>query len=164
MIAVLILVFAAVRPVRRAADFEARKVRALDQVGALRGAAVQRRADSGAWPTPSAAGRIPPEVLGAFPGDSTLAGDGYSIEWATLGFVTSTEEADTQVLPPEAIGMVDSLPPVLVETIDTAGMILVRSADPGILAALLEAYRGDGAFVRDSTWSLVVPPEVDSGP
>ncbi len=158
IVAIGLLIAAAVRPVQKAADYEARRSRASAQVEALRRAAMQRRVDNGVWPTPSSAGEIPPEVLGAFPGDSVMAGEGYTLEWDLIGLVASSEAPPAVELPPQAIGVVDSLPPIVVEVVDRSGVIHVRSDDPRILAALLDEYRGAGAFVRDSTWSLVVPP------
>ena len=158
ILAVALFVFAAIRPVRKAAAFEEARAALVADIEALRVAAERRVAEYDAWPTESAPGAIPPEVVAAFPGDSSLSGDGYTVEWSVLGFVTTVEQREPTDLPAEAVGVIDSLPAMLVSTVRPSGLINVRASDPRILGALLDDYREEGAFVRDSVWSLVLPP------
>ncbi|MEM7416987.1 MAG: hypothetical protein AAF389_15875 [Gemmatimonadota bacterium] len=157
VLALGLLVAAAVRPVRQASSFERTRDAAVGEVQNLRLAVERRWGEYSSWPTPGALGEIPLEVAAAFPGDSILGGDGYRIRWHTVRYVSFSDEP-IQDLPPEAIAAVDSIPTSVEEGTAESGLITLHSADPRLLAALLDEFRGDGSFVADSTWSLVVPP------
>lgn len=157
ILALALLVAAAVRPVRQAATFERTRTAAIEEVENLRLAVERRWSEYGSWPTPAAPGQIPLEVAAAFPGDSVLGGDGYTMQWRTMPYVSSTDEP-IEDLPAEAVAAVDSIPTTTTETTAAAGLIALESADNRLLAALLEEFREDGAFLTNSTWSLVVAP------
>ena len=157
VLALGLLVAAGVRPIRQASSFERTRDAAVAEVQNLRLAVERRWGEYGSWPAPGALGEIPLEVASAFPGDSILGGDGYSIRWHTVRYVSFTDEP-IQDLPAEAVAAVDSIPTSVEEGTAESGLIALHSADPRLLAALLDEFRDDGSFVTDSTWSLVVPP------
>jgi len=56
------------------------------------------------------------------------------------------------VPPPEDPGAEVQVP------VETLGVVTVNSDDGRLLAALLERFGASRSFVRDSSWTLVVPP------
>lgn len=157
IVATGLLIFAAIQPMRRAAAFEEVRATAIAEVANLKGAAERRIQEYSNWPTPAGPGAIPLEVGAAFPGDSLLGGESYTMTWSLVELV-GTEADPIDDLPAEAIAVLDSIPQSLTEVVRTAGMISVTSQDERLLAALLADFGSSGAFVTDTVWALVLPP------
>ena len=136
-------------------------------VETVRAAAAAYRAEAGGFPAPAEAGAVPAELDGRLPpGFSFLAGS-YTLEWdrwETVGLAAQAQPAEQPVmeappgdfepaLPPPA----DSVREVQVP-VETLGAVTVHAQDERVLAALLERYGASHSFVRERSWTLVLPP------
>jgi len=154
--------------------------RAVEAVETLRSAASAFFGRDGDWPAPNPAGVLPPELATALPFAYSLTADGYSLEgnrWETVERPGVVLRPEPLVLPRERPGLVPRLEPLVaseeVEPRDsvaviqppryhTTGGITVHASDPALLAGLLRHFGTRLSFVRDTTWTLVIPQR--SGP
>lgn len=170
-LALLSLVFAALLPTYRARRFDRMAEDAIQDVATLRDATERARELNGAWPPAAPAGEVPEGAAGAFP-DSVLGGQGYTLEWRLLDRVEYVltpvvvppipildpdEEPDPGALEPDD-PPADSAAFRRVATVHDMGVIVVHASDERLLAALLAHHGADDSFVRDTTWTLVIPP------
>lgn len=172
-LAVVALVLAAILPTYRARALDRGVESATADVDALRLAAIRSRSATGAWPAAAAPGIVPEGAAAAFPGDSALARDGYTLEWRLWERVEEVPapprpqtapvlDADEQ---PPAGGLVsadappDSAAAEVVEVVRTEGAIVVHSSRQLLLAALLRHFGSDVSFVADTMWTLLVSGE-----
>ena len=111
------------------------------------------------WPAPSPPGVTPPELVSAFPAQHQLGAEGYTLEWNRWETVDRREAS----LPQEpAAGSqddspVDNVPSGPTTLFRTMGGVTVYSGSSALLAALLEHYGTRLSFVRDTTWTLMIP-------
>lgn len=144
-------------PTLRARTFQVVLSETLGDVEALRSGASRFWENNGSWPTPSGPGAIPPELIGMFPGHSTLTRDEYSLQWTSWEIVTMTERVVTTVeLEPDDQAP-DSAAVELVPVVSDIGGVVLYSTNQDLLAELLSSYGSTASFVRDTTWTLVVP-------
>ncbi len=174
--AVLILVWAAATPWLRGRAFHDRVERADAEVIRLRDAALSEFGTSGAWPSTAAPGDPPPELAGTYPeGPGTLAFDDFRVEWMQLSEIgyedapppppptLGPDEQPGEEQPPidpeddEPEEEPDSVAPDQIPMVLRAGAVVVHSPEEGLLAELLSRYGPTRSYVRDSTWTLVVP-------
>lgn len=155
-VALIAVVVALLVPSLRVRAFRTELAEAVGEVESLRlgasGYLHQRRA----WPAAAAAGAIPTELLGSFPSSTDLVRDRYTLEWAVWEVVDSVE-APPPTGPPPVDAPPDSVGPGMVPEVHRIGGIVVYSADERLLAGLLRRYGRGPSFVRDTTWTLVLP-------
>lgn len=143
-------------PLLRARAFDATLDQAVLDVDVLEGGARGIFDRSGEWPTDTGIGEIPQGLHGAFPADTTLARDSYSLQWRVLESADRVAAPAAAPLPEDADAAPDSVPTATVYEIRTLGRILLHSSDDELLAELLSHYGNERSFVRDSTWTLVI--------
>jgi len=153
----LVLMTAAAAPALRGRAFRGLVDSAVGQVEALRTRAVDTRTAGGAWPTASEPGVTPPELRGAYAGDSALAFPGYTLEWRTVDVVERVA-SPTPPPPPTIMGDAppDSVGPEMISVVRPLGAIVLHSPNRSLLAEMLDRLGAELSFVRDTTWTLVI--------
>ena len=155
----LTLGFALLYPRLQERAFDQQLDGAVSAIETLRAAASGFLNQNRDWPAPSPAGVAPPELVSAFPAEYRLAVEGYALEWNRWEIVDRPEV----VLPPEPVALSqedspdDSVPTRSTTLFRTVGGLTVYSGDSALLAGLLEHYGTRLSFVRDTTWTLVIP-------
>jgi len=129
---------------------------AVTDVETMSTAARRTYAASGSWPPPTAAGALPTELAGAFPGDTALVRNGYSLQWRRWEVVEEVEGPPLTVGPEDADLPPDSVGPRLISVARPIGGIVVHSGRSELLAELLSRYGATVSFVRDTTWTMIV--------
>ena len=158
-LSILTLGFALAYPRLQERAFEQQLDGAVSAIETLRAAASAFLNQNRDWPAPSPAGVTPPELVSAFPAEQRLAVAGYSLEWNRWEIVDRAEV----VLPPEPVALSqgdspgDSVPAGPTTLFRTMGGPTVYSGNSALLAGLLEHYGTRLSFVRDTTWTLVIP-------
>ncbi len=169
-LALMALVLAALLPTARARSFDRLVESAVTDIEALRQATTVTRSSAGAWPPAVAPGDIPEGAAAAFPGDSALARDGYTLQWRLWERVEEVLAPPRPPTPPvldpdedppvggliAADAPPDSAAAEVVEVVHREGAIVVHSPRTLLLAALLRHFGGDVSFVQDTTWTLLV--------
>lgn len=156
VMAAFVLLGVAAAPTLTARTFRVLVERAVVDVEALHARALDTRASRGAWPTASPPGLTPPELVGAYPGDSALTFAGYTLEWRTLAVV---ELVEAPAPPPSRIpgdAPPDSVAPEVIPSVRPLGAIVLHARDRSLLAEMLARWGPEASFVRDTTWTLVV--------
>lgn len=171
-LAVIAVVLAALLPTYRVRAFERTVEEAVTDVEALRAAALRVVSASGQWPDARPPGRVPAGATGVFDNDTTMARGAYTLEWRLVDRIQYVESAspprrsgaffdDDEVPAPAQSQSVDPVPdsvaPELVPVVRTEGALVVHSSDELLLAQLLRRFGPERSFVRDTTWTLVVP-------
>lgn len=157
-IAVLTLVLALAYPTLRARSFGLRVAEAGADIEALRRGAEGHLRESGTWPSSGPPGAIPIELIGAFPGDVDLGRETYTIQWVRFEVVDHVEVPPEPNPEPNPLDLgADSIPPTIVAMPRRIGGIVVHTGDDALLAELLDQYGSEASFVRDTTWTLVLP-------
>lgn len=149
------LLLALAYPTLNARTFRGLVQDAVAQIETTRVGAVNARTELGVWPASGAPGEIPAELRAAFPADSTLAREGYTLQWSRWEIVEKVEAPRSDDAPP-----VDAAPasaaPQLVDAVRDVGAITLHSGNDALLAELLGHYGAEHSFVHDTTWTLVV--------
>jgi hypothetical protein len=138
-------------------------------VEAVSAAAAAFRDEAGGWPPPTEPGVVPPGLAAHLPDGFSFQKDGYILEWGCWESVDPAAQAAPEPpseretpadpgfrLPPPADGA--RAPEVPVETLAT---VTVHASDERLLAALLERFGAGRSFVRERSWTLVLPPGGD---
>lgn len=162
-VAVLSLVLALAYPTLRARSFNAGLVDTVTDVEVLRSSAEAYLSDNRIWPASAQPGAIPGELRGSFPGRSNLIGEAYTLQWARFDVVEYVEvpaEASPEPIPGDASP--EPIPPTYAPVARQIGGIVLRTPDEALLGELLERYGTTDSFVRDSTWTLVLPTRAGS--
>lgn len=141
--------------VRRQAD-QARA--AVEAVGAAV-AAFQR--EHASWPPSEGSGEVPTDLAAYLPPGFSFRAGAFTLEWDRWEAVGALPEEAAQPRPedvrePPAAAADSSVvfqPPVV-----AIGAISVGAEDERILAALLEGFGPSRSFVREGSWTLVLPP------
>lgn len=158
VLAGLALLVALTLPRLRHRAFQARLDSALVAVDDARSATLGFRAAEGRWPAPAPPGRMP-EGLAAFLEDTTaFQGDAYALElrrWTVLDTATGPA-ASIPSAGPGAEAPADTTPITGPRPVPLVGLT-VHAPDAALLAGLLAAWDTPDAFVRDTTWTLVLP-------
>ncbi|MHB1194604.1 MAG: hypothetical protein ACYC6F_16385 [Longimicrobiales bacterium] len=134
-------------------------------VETVRAAAAAHRDETGGWPAPAEAGAVPAELARRLPPGFSFQAGSYTLEWSRWEIVDPAEPADPErvvqpppgafepVLPPTAAPVADVEVPV-----ETLGAVTVHARDERVLAALLERFGASRSFIRERSWTLVLPP------
>jgi hypothetical protein len=142
--------------------FERQLDRTVAAVDAVRDAASRVRAENGDWPEGAEPGSIPAELAARLPGGFPFTTEHYTLQWTSWEITEDPPEAIPQAVAstlPEG----DDAPepdfavPIVPRTIRAIGGLSVTARQPGLLAGLLERFGSTASFVRDSTWTLVLP-------
>lgn len=170
-LAVITLILAALLPTYRARAFARIVEEAVTDVETIRAVALRLVSAGGEWPDARPPGRIPAGATGAFD-DTTMVREAYTLEWRLVDRIHYVEAApapprsgaffdDDEVPAPEQNQAVDPVPdsvaPELVPTVRREGAVVVHSPDELLLARLLRRFGPERSFVRDTTWTLMVP-------
>ena len=142
--------------------FQDRVEAATEAVERTRTAMLDYREARGAWPPASEPGQVP-DVMGPFlRGAVSFRGEGLLLQMRRWEALAAPEPSPA--LPPDAAERVEpptdrpsegaEAPPP--RTVPLAGLT-VHASEPALLAALLDAYGSAASFVRDTTWTLVLP-------
>ena len=136
-------------------------------VETVRAAAAAYLAEAGGFPGPAEAGEVPAELAGRLPPGFSFLGGSYTLEWNRWETVEPPSQAQ-QAAPPvlEALpgGFEPALPPPADSVqevqvpVETLGAVTVHTQDERVLAALLERFGASHSFVREGSWTLVLPP------
>lgn len=132
------------------------------QVRTLRDGALRFRAERGEWPAASDALRPDAELAGYLPPGFGYGGGACALGWER--WETVQAPADPVPIPEIAEPTPGREPPIpdttaLVEPVLAAlGGISARCGDARILQALQDSFGVALSFIRDSSWTLVVPP------
>ena len=171
-LALVALLLAALLPTYRARAFDRTVDDAVADVDALATASLRLRDATGDWPDAPPAGRVPAGATGAFDNDSTMVRDAYTLEWrlldrieyveapttpATSGALLDDDEVPAPAQSRAGDPVPDSASVQMVATARTEGAVVVHSGDELLLTELLRRYGPDRSFIRDTTWTLVVP-------
>ena len=158
-LSILTLGFALVYPQLQERAFEQQLDEAVSAIETLRAASSAFLNRNREWPAPSPAGVTPPELVSAFPAEYRLAVQGYTLEWNRWEIVDRLEvvspPASTAFSQGESVE--DSMPTTPTSLFRTRGGLTVYSTNSALLAGLLEHYGTRLSFVRDTTWTLVIP-------
>lgn len=130
-----------------------------DVEAVLSAATAYRRASSD-WPEPSQAGAIPTGLAGHLPAGFSFRSGSYTLEWSRWETVETAEPdvvelppGDFEGAPPPPDSVPDAHPPV-----QAFGTVTVHADDERLLAALLERFGASRSFLRERSWTLVLPP------
>lgn len=140
--------------IRREADAAAAAV------ASLRRAAQEIRARDGRWPPGIGSRTLPPRLAVAVGDTAGAAPRPYGLAWRVWEILErpDTVPRDRPMLTATPLPEPEEVPHPAPTVRRLAG-IVVRSPDPRILAELLARYASDPAFVRDSTWTLLLSPD-----
>ncbi len=155
-IALLTLIATLAYPNLKARAFRGLLDGAVADVESLNAAAIRIHGVSGSWPAPTVTGAMPPEVAGAFPGDTALVRKGYALQWRRWEVVDQIVGPPEPRGPEDADAPPDSVGPRLLSVARPIGGIVVHSGRSELLAELLSRYGAEVSFVRDTMWTLVV--------
>ena len=150
-LSILTLGFALLYPRMQERAFDQLLQEAVSAVDTLRAAASVFLDQNREWPAPSPAGDTPTELISALPAEYGLAMEGYALEWNRWEIVDRPEVASQGASPR------DTVPTRVTTLFRTRGGVTVYSGNSALLAGLLEHYGTRLSFVRDTTWTLVVP-------
>lgn len=158
-LSILTLGFALVYPQLQQRAFEQQLQGAVSAVETLRAASSAFMNRTLEWPAPSPAGVAPSELASVLPPEFSLPRDGYTLAWNRWEIVDRTGVA----VPPETAQLSQGDLPrdsVLTRTeiaFRTRGGLTIYSGNSALLAGLLGHFGTRLSFVRDTTWTLVVP-------
>ncbi len=139
----------------------ARMLRRVDDVAtnvdSLCAAADRYHRIRGAWPRRATAGTLPDELAGLAYDGLRMEGPGYRLAWEVWEMRAGPAPAEPR---PDSL---DMGPPPQPDTlrrtmprIDSMPAVTVRTGDARILGLLLDRYRNQRSFVRDSSWTLIL--------
>ncbi|HSW29892.1 MAG TPA: hypothetical protein VLH75_10460 [Longimicrobiales bacterium] len=131
-------------------------------VETIRAAAAAFRDDAGGWPAPAEAGKVPAEMAARLPPGFSFESGSYTLEWSRWERVDPPDPADPEgVVQPPPGGFEPVLPPPadseVQVPVETLGAVTVHASDERVLAALLERFGPSESFVRERSWTLVLP-------
>lgn len=154
ILAVLSLGASILYPITRQRAFEERVAAAVADVESLRSEALRLRDSQGAWPESAPTGELPP---GSDSPGLNLVRESYTLQWSRWVSV-ELPQPDTSAMPPPDDE--DNPPPAVPiprPLVSTSGGITVHTAEADLLAELLNRYGASSSFVRDTSWTLVLP-------
>ena len=130
--------------------------------------AARRHAAQGLpWPPGRAPGEMPDEFRGLLTPGFSFGGKGYSLKWDLWERVVQPAPIEAPEIAPSAEETADVPPPeppdslaVLQPTVAGLGALTLTHDDDRVLAALLDHFGTGRSFVRDRSWTLILP---DSG-
>jgi hypothetical protein len=129
---------------------------AIASVEAMRVAAAELGAGAQGLPTADSAGSLPPTLAAAAPDAAAGLGETYRLRWARWNVVDHVPAPPSVVTATPGDAPPEPTEPMLVPVVRRVGALVVHSQDDALLAGLLRRYEADGAFVRDSIWTLVL--------
>ncbi|MDA0312677.1 MAG: hypothetical protein O2992_11245 [Gemmatimonadetes bacterium] len=106
-----------------------------------------------------ATGVLPAEIGGSVPAGHTMASPGHIVQWELWEVVVSPDipdVADDRFMNENDLPL-DSLTIRPVPTVHAIGGVSVHSPEPALLAGLLQRYGAGLSFIRDTTWTMVLP-------
>jgi len=158
-ISILSLGFALLHPRLRERAFAQQLDDTVSAIERLRAASSAFEEQDRDWPAPSPPGVTPPELVSAFPAQHQLGAEDYTLEWNRWETVDRPQTG----LPPEPAARsqddspADGVPSAPTTLFRTMGGVTVYSGNSALLAGLLEHYGTRLSFVRDTTWTLMIP-------
>jgi len=153
--------------------FRERLDEVMAHVEAVRTGAMEYFTDQRGWPAPAEPGRVPSELASLLPPGFAFTNSGYTFEWRRWETVQAPPDAGLAELPdvpelpelPELLNVgepvVDTTPSTRPPTIRTIAALTVHAGDDAILVELLDFYGSRASFVRDTTWTLMMPLRSD---
>ena len=159
LLSILTLGLVLVYPRLQERAFEQQLDGAVSAIETLRAASSAFLNQNRDWPGSSPAGVTPPELVSALPPEYRLAVEGYALEWNRWEIIDRPEI----VLPPEPEELSqqdlpgDGVPAGPTASFRAMGGLTVYSGNSALLAGLLKHYGTSLSFVRDTTWTLVIP-------
>ena len=157
------VVWALASPAMAARDRASATEELLAVVETVRAAAESSLEGAGAWPAPTAPGELPAELIGAFRGRDDLRYGRFTVEWVGWEVVDSVEAEIGEPDPTDAAtAAVDDAPPdpellAMQPVVRRIAGVSIHTSEPGLIPALMEHFGSDRSFVRDTTWTLVLP-------
>jgi hypothetical protein len=139
--------------------FEGRLDQAVADVETVRSAASGFLTANQDWPDPGVPGEASTQLAAALPADFVMRAAEYTVQWERWEVVQAPpapEDPDPIVRDEEGDAIV-ATPPAPSPTFHSIGGVTVHSSNGAILAGLLARYGPGSSFVRDSTWTLVLP-------
>lgn len=143
-------------------------------VDAVLAAAADLQREEGSWPAAAPSGEVPSELVGRLPPGFSFRGSSHTLEWSCWETVDPAAAAASveEVEPPDPGVSLTSpeprLPPpddsvAAPVPVDALGAVTVHADDERILKALLERYGTARSFVRERSWTLVLPAAQAAG-
>ncbi len=132
----------------------------LETVETVRTAAMRYYAEERDWPEPAQPGSIPPALGALLPQGLAFSHGDFTLEWRRWETVqTPPDPVIPEVQAPEldVPPLADTVPPSPPPTVHSIAGLTVHSGNDGILGALLDRYGSGVSFVRDTTWTLMMP-------
>ncbi len=136
----------------------------METVETVRTAAMRHYAEHRDWPEPAEPGSVPPALGTLLPQDLAFSHGDFTLEWRRWETVqTPPDPVLPEVQAPIMDGpLADTVPPSPPPTVHTIAGLTVHSGNDGILGALLDRYGSGVSFVRDTTWTLMMPLRSDA--
>lgn len=136
----------------------------MEAVETVRTTAMRHYAEHRDWPEPAKPGSVPPALGALLPPGLSFSRDDFTLEWRRWEAVqTPPDPVIPEVQAPEldTPPLADTIPPTPPPTVHAIAGLTVHSGDDGILGALLDRYGSGVSFVRDTTWTLMMPLRSD---
>ena len=147
-------------PIVRDRRFDDRFQALVDDVEEVRDAARRFVDAHGTLPEAAPRGQVPAGLASLMTPGLSFAPDGYQMEWAHWEFIEPAEEfvaIEPEILPEEEVlTTADTIPPPP-PAIRSFGSLSVHASEAPLLAALRARYGERMSFVRDSSWTLLLP-------
>jgi len=153
-LAILCVIGALALPTLRARRFRAEVDSTARSVQALRSSAEAHLARTGYWPTPADPGAVPPELGSGL--SEVISGEAFTLQWTSWAVVDSVNAPPATSLPADDLPP-DTVTPQKLPLVRDVGGIVLYSRKRTLLAELLARYGADASFVRDTTWTLLLP-------
>lgn len=154
IMAVLSLGASILYPITRQKAFEERVEAAVADVESLRSEALGLRDSEGAWPESAPTGQLP---AGSDAPGLNLVRESYALQWSRWVSVELPQPDTSEMPPPDDEDNPPPAVPLPRPLVSTSGGITVHTAEVELLAELLNRYGASISFVRDTTWTLVLP-------
>jgi hypothetical protein len=174
-LAALALVAALAHPRVERALLWRRVAAAQADVDAVLAAAADHQREEGSWPVTTPSGEVPSGLEGRLPPGFSFQGSSYTLEWScweavdSVAAAASVEEIEPTVTGVSPTAPVPRLPPpgdsvTAPVPVDALGAVTVHADDERMLKALLERYGAARSFVRERSWTLVLPAPAAGSP
>jgi hypothetical protein len=178
-LAVLALVAAMVHPRLERALMRHTAAAAQSDVETIRAAAAAHRNETGAWPASTEAGVVPPELVARLPERFSFKKNAYTLAWERWESVAPAAQAERpvpseppEVAPAEAaptaseprLPLPADLPAQVEVPVEASAAVTVYCPDERVLAALLDRFGAGRSFVRERSWTLVLPARDNGAP
>jgi len=160
VLSMLALGAALVYPILAQRQADERMADVIGRVEAVRQAAARYHDNQQDLPPNGGVGVAPQGLSTLLTPDFSFAGEGFALEWRLWD---RAEEAEEVSIPDPVVPVEEELitaadtavaPP---RTVRSFGSLSVHSGEPFLLSGLLSRYGETSSFVRDTTWTLLIP-------